>query len=151
MADEFAAIKQRPVIVTVVALFLFFATIMAFIAGTSLLFPRPFWQKVWDLNRPAYVAFSRFGKVPRVLLLVLAMGTGAAGIGLLKGKGWCWWFAVALFAINGMGDLVTLLLTGDLIRGGAGVLIAVVFLFCLTRPQVKRYCGVISTQSDQPL
>ncbi|HEX3969336.1 MAG TPA: hypothetical protein VHW70_15315 [Edaphobacter sp.] len=141
--------NRKPAVVTVVAVFLFFASVVAWITGTSLLFPRPFWQKMWDLNRPAYIAFSSFGKVSGILLVALGAGTGAAGIGLLKGKEWCWWFAVVLFAINGIGDLVTLFLTHDLIRGGSGVLIAIIFLFCLTRLQVKRYCGVIPALNGQ--
>jgi hypothetical protein len=76
--------------------------------------------------------------LPGFFLLALGAGAGAAGAGLLKRRKWAWWFAVALFTTNGLGDLVTLIATHDLIRGGSGILIACIFLICLNRPEVKR-------------
>ena len=40
---------------------------------------------------------------------------------------------------DGLGDFITLLLTRDLVKGRSVVLIAIAFLFCLTRPSAKRY------------
>jgi hypothetical protein len=139
MADKSISITRRPGTVVVVAIFLFVAAVVALATAVSLLFPSPFWNRLWDLNRPAYLAFEKFGKLPGVLLLALGITTGLAGAGLLRGKKWAWWIALAVFAINGLGDVVTLLLTRDVVRGGSGILIAGVFLFFLTRPRVQRY------------
>ena len=92
-----------------------------------------------DLNKPAYLAFEKLGKMPGVLMLALGITTGLAGAGLLRRKKWAWWIASAIFAINGLADVVTLLLTQNVMRGGSGILIAGVFLFLLTRPRVHRY------------
>jgi len=138
MANDIAATERRPATVTVVAVFLFLAAAVAVVTGFSLLFPSPFWNRLWDLNRPAYEVFVKLGTVSGTLLAALGVAAGIAGAGLLRGRRWAWWFAVALFSINGLGDLVTLLFTRDLIRGALGVLIAGAFLFCLTRPRVRR-------------
>ena len=131
--------KRRPGPVVVVAAFLFLAATIALLTGVALLFPNPIWRMLWDLNRPAYVAFEKAGRISGTLLLALGVATGFAGRSLIECKKWAWWFAISLFAINGLGDLVTLFLTRNLLKGGSGVLIALGFLFCLTRPSVRRY------------
>jgi hypothetical protein len=93
---------------------------------------------MWEMNRPAYIAFEKLGRLSGAILLTLAAMASIAGAGLLRGRGWAWWMAVALFAINGLGDLINLILSHDLLRGGTGVLIAGAFLFFLTRPGVRR-------------
>ena len=131
--------ERRPRTATVVAIFLFCAAAMALIIGVSLLFPGPLWDRMWDLNRPGHLAFERAGKLAGVPLLALGIVTGIAGRGLIMRRKWAWWTAVALFAVNGLGDVATLVLTRDLLRAGMGASIAGTFLFCLTRPKVKAY------------
>jgi hypothetical protein len=63
-------------------------------------------------------------------------------VGLLERKRWAWWGAVLLFGINGLGDLLTLVLYRDVVKGGSGVLIASLFLFCLLLPGTRRYFDV---------
>lgn len=121
------AMTHRPITISVLAAFLFVATAMAVATGTSLLFPNPFWKRLWDLNRPAYADFERFGKTSGVCLLALAVGTAAAGVGLLYRRKWAWWFVIVLFAINGCGDVMNFLARGDLLKSGSGVVIAVAF------------------------
>ncbi len=127
-----------PITVPVVAAFIFAASAMAAIVGISLLTPSPFWNPLWNLNRPAYQAFQKIGTLPGILFLVLSAFTAAAAIGLLGRCRWAWWIAVGVFAINGCGDLVTLFAAHDLIRGGAGIVVAGLFLFFLTRPEVRQ-------------
>jgi hypothetical protein len=73
------------------------------------------------------------------LLLVVALVAAATAIGLLRGRRWAWLLALATFTVNGLGDLVTLLVVRDWLRGGSGVLIAAGFLFFLQRPRVRAY------------
>ena len=103
--------ERRPKTVLTMAAFLFVATVMAMITGTSLLWPSPFWERLWDINRPAYVKLAAFGRISGALLMALGAGTAAAGIGLLHRKKWVWWFAMVLFAINGCGDVISFFVT----------------------------------------
>lgn len=115
---------------------------MAVLAGSSLLFPNSFLDRLWTLNPPAAAAFRSVGWISGALLIALGVATAAAGVSLLRREKWAWWFAVALFAINGCGDLVSLFVMGDVLKGASGVVIAVAFLFFLSRPAVRRYCAV---------
>jgi hypothetical protein len=123
----------------VVAGFLFFATVMAALAAGVLLFPRSLVEELRSLNEPAFVEFEKWGKWPAVLLLALGVGTAAAGRAMLKRKRWGWWFAVALFAANGCGDVAGFVITRDFLRSGSGVLIAGALLACLFRAEVRGY------------
>jgi hypothetical protein len=93
---------------------------------------------MWALNPPAHKAFESLGRISGILLFGLSALSAATAIGLFSRKKWAWWLAVALFAINGAGDLVTLILTRDILRSGSGLLVAGVFLFFLTRPAVRQ-------------
>jgi hypothetical protein len=128
---------KRPTVVSVVAAFLLVATVMGAVLGTSLLFPGTFLDRLWELNKPAYAAFQVLGKASGVLLVVVGAATAAAAAGLLQGSRWGWQLAIAIFAMNGLGDAVSLFLTRDLFKSGSGVLIAALFLTGLFRRNVK--------------
>ncbi len=130
---------MRPKTVPVVAGFLFFATAVAVLVGVSLLFPNPLLDRLWELNKPGAAAFRATGRVSGVLLFALAAGTAAGAVGMLQGRRWAWWFAVALFIINGCGDVVGFIATGDWLRSGSGVAVAALFVYALTRPRTRRY------------
>lgn len=129
----------RPKSVPVVAAFLFLAAAIAAVVGTSLLFPNTLLDRLWELNRPGAAAFHALGRFSGALLWALGIATAAAAIGLLRRKPWAWWFAVALFAVNACGDVVSLFVTGDLGRAASGLAVASVFLYLLTRPRVRRH------------
>jgi hypothetical protein len=132
-------VEARPGAITVVSVFLFIATGIAFVVGVSLLFPNPIMNWLWKLNRPAEGAFRAMGRDSGVPLLLLGVGTFAAAKGLLQRKRWAWWFAVVLFGVNGIGDVVSFIVTGDWLRSASGVLIALAFLWALSRASVRRY------------
>jgi hypothetical protein len=129
--------RSATVTVRVIAAFMFFATAMALLAGSSLLFPGPLLDAMWELNPDAHAVFETVGPAMGILLLLLGVATCATGLGLLRHKMWAWVVALAIFAINACGDLVTLFWRRDLLRGGSGILIAGAFLFLLTRPRVR--------------
>lgn len=129
----------RPKAVVVIAGFLFFAAAIALVTGTSLLFPNPGWNRMWSLNPAAYAAFVSLGALAGFLLLTLAVIAGAAGAGMLLRRRWAWWLAVALFAVNGLGDAISIFSAHDVARGVAGFLVACAFVFWLTRPPVRDY------------
>jgi hypothetical protein len=134
--------QKTPSALLAVAVALFFATAMSCLTGISLLYPNPALNRVWELNRPAYVAFAPWGKLVGALLLALGVFCAAAALGLLQRKRWAWWAAVILFSINGLGDLLTVLSGRDVGKGGAGVLVASLFLFCLIIPATRGHFDV---------
>ena len=129
----------RPKTITVVATFLFAASALAVITGTSLLFPNKLLDWLSDLNRPARAGFQALGWISGVLLCALGVATGFAGAGLMRRKKWAWWFSVVLLAINGCGDAVGYFITRDLLKSAAGLLVAGTFLFFLSRSSVRRF------------
>lgn len=133
------ALAPRPKTVVIVAGFLFIAAVIAAVVGTSLLFPNRALERLWELNPAAAPAFHSLGRIPGLLLLALALATFAAARGLLHRQQWAWWFAVLLFVINGVGDVVSFLATGDALRSISGVAIATAFLYALTRASVRQY------------
>jgi len=130
---------QRPKTIPVVAGFLFAAAAIATAVGISLLFPGGVFDWLWKLNKSAEVAFRTMGSASIILLLFLAAGTCAAGAGLLQRKKWAWWFSVLLFALNAIGDIVNLVVTGDWPRSVSGVIICATFLGLLTSHRVRSY------------
>ncbi len=131
--------KQRPKAVLIVAAFLFAATGIAAVVGTSLVFPNKLLDRLWELNKPGATLFHALGRISGVLLMALGIGTTAAGIGMLHRRKWAWWFAVILFGVDGCGDLVALFATGELLRTAVGVAVSATFLYSLTRPRVRWY------------
>ena len=134
--------KTRPAAVLTITVFLFFATAAACVTGISLLFPGSVLSSIWELNRPAYVAFAPFRRVAGLLLLTLGALCAVLTLGVLRRKRWAWWGAVLLLGVHCMGDLVTLVLYRDVVKGGSGVLIASLFLVLLLLPATRRYFDV---------
>ena len=132
-----------PTAVRTIAIVLFLATAMSFLTGSSLLFPNVGWHRLWELNPAAYafVARNQLQAIAGALLLALGIVTAIAGAGLLRGRRWAWWIAVAVFAINGLGDLLTMVVHRDVVKGGSGVLIASIFLFLLMHSGTRGYFG----------
>ena len=132
--------QRRPRAITVVAAFLFAATVIAVVVGLALLFPGRLLDWLADLNRPGMAVFRVAGRWSGLFLLALAAGTGSAAVGLRRGRRWAWWFAVVLFVMDGAGDLVSYAVTRDVVRSLAGVAICLVFLYALSRPAVRDFC-----------
>ena len=129
----------RPSAVNVIAIFLFSATTIALVVGISLLLSNLLMDRLWQLNKPGEAAFRAMGRFSGVPLLLLGVGTFAAALGLLRGKRWAWWFALLLFTVNGIGDVVSFIVTGDWPRSASGVVISCAFVWALSRKQVRRY------------
>jgi len=132
-----------PKTIKVVAGFLFFAALIAVTTGASLLVPGTILDRLWELNRTAFDAFTTRGltQVFGALLISLGVACCMAAAGLLRRKKWAWWFAVVLFSINGAGDAVSLAIGTEVWKYLSGVAIATAFLFFLTRPAVRLYFG----------
>jgi hypothetical protein len=139
MSETLQADRHRPATIPIVAVFLFFATVIASVVGGSLLFPNRLLDQLWKLNPEGAVLFHSIGPVSGVFLLVLAVGTLTAGRGLLAGRRWAWRFSVALFAIDAAGNIVSFFLIHDALRAVTGAVISSAFLIALCRRAVRRY------------
>lgn len=131
--------RERPVVVPVVAAFLGLAAMVAAVVAVSLLLPGTFLDRIWTLNRTAEAGFHSFGKYSGGLIAVVGVAAAAAAIGLLKGRRWAWLMALAVFALDGAGDVVNLMLSGDWVRSGMGAAVAAVFVGCLAGRRVREY------------
>jgi uncharacterized membrane protein (DUF2068 family) len=122
----------------IVGVFLLAGTVVAIVTGVSLAHPGTFLDRIWNLNRAAYVQFTFLGTLAGYMLLGIAVITGLAGYGLLKVRKWAWWTAASIFAMNGAGDAVNIFI-GEPLKGIAGLIIAGCFLLYLFRPSTKAY------------
>ena len=124
---------MRPKALIVVAGFLFAATAIAVAVGLALLFPGGFLEWLGQFNPRAIDGFRAWNRLSGALLIALGAATAITACGLLKSRKWAWWLAVALFAINGGGDVVSYFITRDALRSVSGVFICAAFLYALIR------------------
>jgi len=122
--------------ITAVGVFLFFGAAMASIAGTTLTWPGTFLDRLWVLNPTAHKQLATFAKPAGTLFLLLAAVLAMAGTGWFKHRLWGWRLAVAVIAIQVLGDLINFF-KGDYLRGGVGFSVATGLLFYLLRPVVR--------------
>jgi hypothetical protein len=85
------------------------------------------------LGFPVLSTVLNGGALPVVGLLLVA-GLIAAGVGLLKGRRWGWYLALAVVGLSAVLDL----LQGNLL----GILIDALIIFLLTRPGTRAKFGV---------
>jgi hypothetical protein len=124
-----------------VGIFLFFAAIMASLAGTTLVWRGTTLDRLWILNPRAYKELAPHGKAAGIPFVFLGVTLVVAGMGWFKRRLWGWRLAVSIIAVQVLGDLVNAFM-GDLVRGGVGFVIAGALLVYLLRPQVK--CAFVS-------
>jgi hypothetical protein len=127
--------RQSPGI-TAVGIFLFFGAAMAAFAGTTLLWPGSRLDRAWILNSDAYKTLRTFGRLIGIPFLALSAALLIAGVGWFHRRAWGWRLAVAIIAIQLLGDGASAL-EGHVVRGVAGLAIAGALLFYLFRPSVR--------------
>jgi hypothetical protein len=69
---------------------------VAFIAGTTLVWPGTALDRLWVLNEPAYKQLAPIGTIVGPLFLLLSAALVAAAAGWLKGRLWEWTLAVGM-------------------------------------------------------
>lgn len=130
-------VERTPKIIPIAAGFAFFATAIALITGTALLYPGPYAVRLWNLNRPAYLQFQKLGLAGPLFLYIVGVISCVTAFGLLRRRRWAWWLAILTFAVNILGDLVSLVVTRDWIKTAAGLIVSATFLFFLARRGVR--------------
>jgi hypothetical protein len=121
---------------TAIGGFLVFGAVMACFAGTTLLNPGTPLDHLWVLNPRAYRDLAPFGNLVGIPFLLLAVALGLAAWGWFKRRIWGWRLAVAILAIQVLGDLVNVFL-GRVLQGATGVAIAGALLFYILGPSVR--------------
>jgi len=119
-----------------IGVFLFFAASMAGLAALTLLRPGTPLDHAWTLNPAAYAQLAPRGRMFGPMFLLLSLALTCAGIGWFRHRLWGWRLAVAIIAIQVLGDVINCI-RGDFVRGTAGVVIAGALLFYLLRPVVR--------------
>jgi hypothetical protein len=127
---------ESPRGMTAIGIFLEFGAVMASLAGTTLVWRGTALDRMWALNSHAYRELAPFGKMVGIPFLLLGVTLAFAGMGWFKRRVWGWRLAVAIIATQVLGDLVNAF-RGDIVRGGAGLLIAGALLVYLLRPEVR--------------
>ena len=119
-----------------VGIFLLFGTAMAFLAGTTLVWPGTALDHAWALNQPAHRELAPLGRMIGIPFLLLGATLLAAGVGWFRRALWGWRLAVALVAAQVIGNIVNLFL-GHIAEGATGFVIATALLAYLLLPRVK--------------
>lgn len=110
---------------------------MASLAAITLLLRGTSLDHIWSLNPTAYGQLAPSGRSVGVLFLLLGVALAAAGIGWFRRRLWGWRLAVAIVAIQIVGNVINCI-RGDWLHGGIGVVIAGALLLFLLRPTVKK-------------
>jgi hypothetical protein len=94
--------------------FFAFGALACTITTLALLFPGGCLDPVWRLNPEARAGFPRLGTFWAVLLMI-AVGTAclASAVGLYRRRLWGWRLAIALLAVNLIGDFANAVLRHD--------------------------------------
>ena len=132
--------KSRPKGITIIGVLLVIVSILAFILGISIIIPGTPLDVLWTLNSSFPLNFkSTFtGLIFGYFLIILSIIALYTRWGFLKGRKWAWWIIVIIFVVNGVGDLVRIIL-GGVFEGIFGIMIAAGFLYYLTRPGVRAF------------
>lgn len=121
---------------TAIGIFLFFGASMASLAAITLLWRGTALDQIWSLNPTAYKQLAPLGRAIGLLFLLLGASLALAGIGWFQRRLWGWRLAVAIIAIQLLGDALNCV-RGDWLHGGIGIVIAGALLLFLLRPQIK--------------
>jgi hypothetical protein len=128
--------SKSSAVINAMGVFLLFGSLLASLAGMTLVWPGTVLDRIWSLNTPAYQRLAPFGKIIGIPFLFLSAILLLASIGWFGRRLWAWRLAVAIIATQVAGDLVNLFL-GDFVRGGVGFVIAGALLFYLLRPRIR--------------
>ena len=130
--------EKRPIGITALSVFFLFGALASFLSFVSLLFPGSFLEPMWRLNPRAREGFTNIGAWAIVLMCVVCIACALAAAGLWRGTRWGYWLAVALLAVNLLGDIVNVVL-GTEPRAAVGIPIVIVILVFLMGKRVKQF------------
>jgi hypothetical protein len=104
--------------------------------GAALLLPGSPVEVIWKLYSARRTELMPYRAWMGPGFLVLATVMLFASIGMFGYRRWGWWLAVTMFAANGLGDVVQVII-GRVLEGVIGVTVAGAILYYLTLPKVR--------------
>ena len=116
--------------------FLYFGSVMASLAGVTLVRRGTFLDRIWTLNPRAYNRLSPSGTAAGIAFLLLAATLALAGAGWLRRRLWGWALALIIIATQILGNVVNAA-RGDFLGGGIGFLLSGALFYFLLRPKVR--------------
>ncbi|HEY1471571.1 MAG TPA: hypothetical protein VGF61_21210 [Candidatus Acidoferrum sp.] len=128
--------QKLPLGIRTLGFFWGFATLAAFLAALTLLFPHSPLDRIWRLNPTAYQQLAHFGRPIGIPFLLLTAALLATCIGWIRGRLWAWRLALVILAAQLSGDLVNLF-RGHIIEGAIGVAVSSFLIVYLLRPASK--------------
>src|SRR5580704_4829133 len=84
--------------VTAVGIFLLFGTVMASLAGITLVWPGTALDRMWALNSRAHKELAPFGRAVGIPFLFLGAALAVAVIGWFKRRLWGWRLTIVVIA-----------------------------------------------------
>jgi len=80
----------------------------------ALAFPGSFLESIWQLKPEARVQFLEIGRgASTALMAMVGVACGSAALGLARNAEWGRWLAIAVLAVNLIGDSLNALFTRD--------------------------------------
>ncbi len=130
--------ETRPLGITVLSMFFLFGAVASFVSSVGLFFPGSFLEPLWRLNPRARAGFTDMGSWSIVLMCAVCVACASAAVGLWRGARWGYWLAMALLAINLLGDIVNVVL-GTEPRAVVGIPIVLAIFAFLRSRRVRRF------------
>ena len=119
------------------AFFFAFGAMMCALTLGLLLFPGGPLDALWRLNPDARLAFESLGPWSLAVMVIVGAACLAAAIGLWRGALWGTRLALAILAVNIVGDIMNVLFRHDY-RALIGVPVGAVMIFLLARHESAR-------------
>lgn len=116
--------------------FFFFGAAMCLLTIAGLLFPGGFLEPMWRLNPDAQAAFRSLDRWSILLMLIVGAACASTAIGLAKRAGWGRRLAIAVLAVNLLGDTLNAIVRHDP-RTLIGLPIGGALIFYLTSKRVR--------------
>jgi len=114
---------------------------IALAAGITLIWPGGPVDVIWSIRQDdTHQRMVALGWPAGLGLWAVGLVALATAFGSFMRRRWAWWLAAAALGVNGVADLARLAM-GGVVEGGAGVVIAALILFWLTRPKVRAQFG----------
>jgi hypothetical protein len=108
------------------------ATTILLTVGIALLVPGTAFDAIWSLKPERQPELMAWRTLAGPGFLALSVPMLAAGVGCFLRRPWARWLAMAIFAANGVGDAVQLVL-GHWLEGAIGVTVAGFLIVVLWR------------------
>ena len=132
-------IKRRvPLGIRLLVAFFLFGALMCLLTILLLLFPGSALEPMWKLNPQAQEAFRSLGYWSILLMLVVGTACASTAIGLAKSARWGWRLAIAVLAVNLIGDTINAFVRHDF-RTLIGLPIGGALILYLTSKRVEEF------------